>query len=258
MVPQSAQIDLNDADLKTYGFIDLNTFAITAELIDEVQTVTSALTTMGIDTMREFARLVSLTLDSAGPSVQSLVDTDFLDQLRAKPVSLYNLPAAASCPIDVAGWITDALGLSSNVLCSSMTFRTPLKFLEAYAGTMHLGANAVVVSVQCPSCLGMFLVCAGPYGSHEDIRGAAAYRFSGLKYELALQGGVGVLIKDGRTVGRFLWVSPTCACSKITGFELHLEAVMLPRQNHYNYGEQHDAEWAPVAQKRALASKGQE
>jgi hypothetical protein len=114
------------------------------------------------------------------------------------------------------------------------------------------------VSLQCPTCLETFLVRAGPYRSHEDIKGAAAYRFPGLKYEFTLKDGVGVLVKDGQTVGRLLWASPTCGCSKITELELQLEAVMLPRQNRYSYGEQHDAEWVPVTQSKALAVKGQQ
>lgn len=45
-----------------------------------------------------------------------------------------------------------------------------------------------------------------------QILGAVAYRIPGLKYVFTHEGGAGILVKDSRIVGCFVWGIPTCNC----------------------------------------------
>jgi hypothetical protein len=286
MIPSWALVEPNDVDIRRYGYLDLVTFAmgpeimpptfrdirfrsgnpiIQAENIGVVQYVRRISGNPG--TLSTASILLRLTLESTGPDVDAFVKTiggrlygqdpdkiferlsegDRMCGLRDKLSALYD-----SCPEDpdgITSWIAEAMGLSNTSLeCPVSVGLSPMRFLEAHGGTLHLGSCGVVVSVNCPRCHKAFLLRVALLKPELHVIGVRGYRVPGLKYEFTHAGGAGFLLKNGRIVGRFIWGTPTCACSKLEEVEVLLDDLPLPRPNHTNYGQQTDKTWYPVSQ----------
>ncbi|KIW01132.1 uncharacterized protein PV09_07418 [Verruconis gallopava] len=134
----------------------------------------------------------------------------------------------------------DALGLSNSSLKSTVgNPRSPIDWMLGHGYTIHLGEALTmrIVDITCPACHVTFLLRVALYSRDTaTITGAHAFRVPGLKFANTLAGGVGLLIKDGRSVGRFLWGTPTCECEKLRKVEIKLDSLPLPEQNTLDYG----------------------
>ena len=127
-----------------------------------------------------------------------------------------------------------------------MSTVTPMRFLDAHGGTQDLGHLAATVGVQCGVCCKILLLRVAMLSSKSQMLGARAYRAPGLKYEYGHAGGAGLLVKDGRIKGRFIWGTPTCDCPKLADVEMPLEPIALPRSNYLEYGHRKEWGWHPI------------
>lgn len=135
---------------------------------------------------------------------------------------------------DIGRSVADVMGLSNTALNRSMI--SPIDIMGAHGGTMHLNRSGALVGVDCSRCHGRFLISAGLLEPPSQILGAVAYRIPGLKYVFTHEGGAGILVKDSRIVGRFIWGMPTCNCPKLEEVEVQLGRFPKPKQNKTEYG----------------------
>ena len=128
------------------------------------------------------------------------------------------------------------MSLSNTSLQTPVSELGPIQLVYGHGDIIHLGVSSGFVSVACPTFQRSFLICVAMFKLESCILGAAAYRIPGLRYHFTLAGRMGLLMKEQRVVGRFLWATPTCACPKMGEAEIVLEDIPLPRPNGYQYG----------------------
>ncbi|KAL3297422.1 hypothetical protein RB213_011330 [Colletotrichum asianum] len=89
----------------------------------------------------------------------------------------------------------------------------------ALGGTVHgdMRHQGWLIAAQCPTCRRNFVYRAAIYNQRSEAFGAIAYRIPGLRYSKYTTSpeGVGILVKEGRIVGRLLWATPACACPPV-------------------------------------------
>ncbi|KAH9987667.1 hypothetical protein F4779DRAFT_638704 [Xylariaceae sp. FL0662B] len=137
---------------------------------------------------------------------------------------------------DIADLVADAMGMSNTALENPVSETSPIDYLEAHGKTMHLNGSVALVGISCSCCQRRFLLRVGLLQPLSQVLGAVAYRIPGLKYYFTHEGGAGMLIKDGRMVGRFIWGTPTCDCPKLEEVEMRLSYLPVPRPNTTEYG----------------------
>ena len=230
--------------------------------------------------MKSFSSLVRLAVRCSGTDVDAFVDTigsrmyaqspeqissllrerDARSQLQQRLKTLSDSPNPSDEHREEAfAWIAEAMGFSNYKLAFEMSPLTPLNFLEAHGGTAHLGRCCGAVPVECPRCVKTFPIRLALYCQPKDVVGARAYRIPGLKFRYTLRGGCGLLLKDKRVVGRFLWGTPTCECDKLTEVEVILDCLPQPTPNTHLYGragkdEMDEYGWIPVDVGRKIKS----
>lgn len=89
----------------------------------------------------------------------------------------------------------------------------------ALGGTVHgdMRYQGWLIAAQCPTCRRNFVYRAAIYNQRSEAFGAIAYRIPGLRYSKYTTSpeGVGILVKEGRIVGRLLWATPAYACPPV-------------------------------------------
>lgn len=294
MIPASAQTDAEDILVQSCGYLDLTTFTLggqqepptfadvrfcplsgnlimQAEGIGQVQRI-KRVEWSRLSHFETASILVRLVLESTGPDVDQFVNAlggrlygqvpdRIFDRLREGgrmgqlQTMLQSLHGSMFENRDEATrWIVDAMGLSNTTLGSPMSIGSPMEFLEAHGGTIHLGDHGAVVSVTCKRCNGEFLLRAALIKPDSVVEGATAYRIPGLKFEFGHAGGSGFLLQhDHQIVGRLLWAIPTCGCLKREEIEVNVPDLPLPRSNTFRYGEQ--SGWVPVNSTARIRTK---
>ena len=66
--------------------------------------------------------------------------------------------------------------------------------------------------VECPSCEKAFVYRVYHYNGGNEMLNASVYRIQGLGYEGTLPNGVGLVVKNGRIVGKMVYGTPACEC----------------------------------------------
>ena len=291
MIPEFAKTKLSEVDTQIYGFLDLSTFALGAEIspptfkdvefrlghpIMTVETIGAVRSIRRInwrrDNLSTFTDLLRLTLEFTGLDTNALVDTlggrfygqipaEILrrlseeDRLRQFQDKLKQFLASNSENSDnIAEWIAEAMGLSNTTLESRMNPLTPMRFVETHGGSIHFINSGAVVEVSCYECHKSFLVRVVPLKPDSCVLGATAYRVPGLQYTFTLAGGAGLLVKNGCNVGRLLWGAYTCACPKLGNHEIPLHNLSLPRPNEYEYGKQDSEGYTHLAIEATIKS----
>jgi hypothetical protein len=149
---------------------------------------------------------------------------------------------------DLEVWVADALGLSNTLVPGPIPNGTPpINNLTAHGGTLHYGNAGGLVCVRCQHCSTDFLVRAGLLKPASQIIGAVAYRVPGLKYDWTTESGTGIIVKNKKVVGRFLWAIPTCDCDKLEDATVEIPDVAMPKSNEFVYGSMNvtQGEWLP-------------
>ncbi|KAI9700953.1 MAG: hypothetical protein M1820_006598 [Bogoriella megaspora] len=293
MVPSMAQREPEASDLQGYGFCDLSTFVVGSEVLSptfsdvkfnsgnpiiQVEHVGSVRRIECIDWSKRawgvLSEIIRLVVDYTGLDIHLFVNTmsrlyglkpskvlNLLEQAnqlhelnnRIKAIRIRDVPNME----EMTAWIAEAVGLSNRKLESDVVNMdlTPMDFLEAHGGSLHLGDCAVLIAVTCHRCQNDFLLRVALLEPVEHISGAEAFRIPGLRYEHTLAGGAGFLMKNGRVVGRFLWGIPTCACPKLVALEFPLDGIPSPHPNNYQYGcHQEIKEWLHLKLERRIKS----
>lgn len=125
--------------------------------------------------------------------------------------------------------IGELIGLSDTSLGEAHEDpQTPMTFLQHHGGTLHHGPAGAIVGVSCAQCRGIFLLRILLLRPPSALTGAKAYRISGLKYRFSHAGGMGMLVLNGKMVGRFVWGTPTCECDKLAQIEVAVDDLPLP------------------------------
>lgn len=283
MIPASVQREPNETMMRSTGYLDLVTYAMGPERgrgtfeirfrsdnpIFKAEVVGVVHQIRQIDWIKEntrsllrtFTILCKLTLEFTGLDIDAFVATivrlygqshekvlnllskgDQLHQLQDNLSTLHNTSLEDS--EDNAARIADVLGLPNLSLVKD--FASPMQFLSAHGGSLHLGNAGAIVIVNCYRCNGNFPIRVALLKPASSLLGVKAYRIPGLKYLYTQVGGVGFLHQDGHIVGRFLWGIPTCECPKIEEVEVHLDDFPLPRPNTCIYGFQAEAGRLPI------------
>jgi hypothetical protein len=85
--------------------------------------------------------------------------------------------------------------------------------LAARYGTIHCHDYNHLLSVTYGGCGRASVFRTGAFVRETaDLVGATAYRVPGLQYLMSLPGGMALLEKDGRIIGRMVWATPACPC----------------------------------------------
>lgn len=196
-----------------------------------------------------FANVARAVLDHTGPDVDDFVETlgtRLYDQdkgeIMARLATLNRreaLEIALQKQYDVAHrhwpldgfrgskWVADTMGLSNPSLPSHKG-QTPFEYLQHHGSSMHLAHWQAIIEAMCPACHDSFLFRAALYESPTEVRGAVAYRIPGLQYHLTRPEGVGLLVKNGKIVGRMAWACPTCPCHQREMVKLSIPDLPLP------------------------------
>ncbi|KAK7931127.1 hypothetical protein PG985_001839 [Apiospora marii] len=281
MVPASALLHLSDIDAQSYGYLDLIPYALGEEQhppkfskpASELDNIIMTAENLGRVTFIErlpnhqgnmefLPGLFNLTISKSGSNLRVFVKT--LTRLYSLPfdATMQRLETLGLCDqfqahLETAcasgfhftdqevDWIADATKLRSR--SSPGATDTPLGYLNGHGGTVHLGDASGVVVVKCQLCGEHFLLRVAMFRDEQHISHAQAYRLPGLKYRFSLPGGAGVLVKDKRIVGRFIWGVPTCDCDLAERVEVALNDLPLPKPNRYDYGSSEEKGWRPVS-----------
>lgn len=255
MIPASAQLGPEEANMRSYGYLDLYTFALGFEqkfpkfpnvtfthagnpqvqlenigLVKSAKRLRKRLYGLQGD-IGSFSFIIREVVHCTGLDVTAFVETiarlygqkpegvikrlETYDQRceileKLKLAKEYNLASE-----DSVTWIAESLGISDISLNNPMSNLSPRAFLNAHGCSLHLDDSAALVAISCYACKREFLIRVALLRSEIHVVGTTAYRIPGLKYEFTHEGGAGLLLKDGRAVGRFLWGTPTCECDKL-------------------------------------------
>ncbi len=110
-----------------------------------------------------------------------------------------------------------------------------IAFVDSHGGTIHVGYAGLscLFSVFCPSCHGTFVFRAGLFEPPCNFGDYIAYRIPGLKYHYSHSNGMGIVMKDGRIVGRMAWATPACECSETEKVKIKMLALPVPSPKPY-------------------------
>lgn len=283
IIPASARVSPTEDHVRSCGYIDLVSFALGAETMPptfreiKFRDGNPIIQAENIGTVQFIKRvadgrrsplstlttLLRMCLESTGLDVDAVVNTvgtrfygqhnvrilehlsegkrrqDLQDWLRM----LYDTYDADS--EQIASRIADVMGLSNTALNPASSL-SPMKFLSAHGGGLHLGRCNVVANITCAKCQKDFLIRVALLKPGSQLLGVKAYRIPGLKYDFTHPGGAGFLLENGRIVGRFLWGTPTCECEKLEEVEVLLDDLPLPRPNNIEYGKETGRKWYPI------------
>ncbi|KAI1329145.1 hypothetical protein F5Y16DRAFT_113179 [Xylariaceae sp. FL0255] len=272
MTPASALVEPTDHQLKSYGYNDLAIFGlgvqtypptypkvrfasgnpcIRAEFIGTVKSikqrgapnvavlnnVSMTIETTGVDA-REFVSTLGARLYGKNPSDLSkhLLEGSRIERLRQQ-LSVFRNASTSAHAKDVANQIAENIGLK----------KFPSNALTTHGATLHLERGNAVVCITCSRCHRDFLFRVASLRPPSQLVGARAYSVPGLKYRGTHAGGCGLLIKEGRTVGRFVWGTSTCECDKLEEVEVFLEELPSPTPNAFSYGQMDNEEWLSLS-----------
>lgn len=213
---------------------------------------------LGADLMAEFAHDASIVLRATGSDLDSFLDT-LGRRLYDKPLGLIeqklaatnqrNKPAAilrerhdkgpeGDWPIegpDGARWVAEAMALSDTPEDSGQNV-SKIVWVNTHGGTVHVGyaGGNCLLAVPCMACHRTFMFRAGLFEPPCSVRGAIAYRIPGLKYQFTHKNGVGIVMKDGRVVGRMAWATPACECLEVEKVHIKMPALPDPSPRPYH------------------------
>jgi len=216
---------------------------------------------LGADVMAEFAHDASIVLKATGPDLDSFIDTlgwrlydekvDFIKQKLAAGSQSNKLAAILqerhdkgpedSWPIegpDGARWVAEAMTLSlTGPGGSAGEPFSRMAWVNSHGGTIHVGyaGGQCLLSVSCTACHRTFVFRAGLFESPSNVRGAIAYRIPGLEYQFSHRNGIGIVMKDGRVVGRMAWATPACKCLEFGKVKIKMPALPDPRPRPYSF-----------------------
>ncbi|KAM0322690.1 hypothetical protein ACHAQA_009281 [Verticillium albo-atrum] len=197
-----------------------------------------------------FSRCAAFSLDLTGPNLEDFVTSlgtrlygehkdvimdhlkthDNLEDLEELLRDQYNTPWAEPWSLrgegeECAEWLADMMSLTT-VVGELSESRIDLSY--ARFATMHCTPYSYVAGITCTTCLGTFAFRVGAFAPTADMHRAVAYRVPGLKYKLSHLDGMGMLVKDGRIVGRMIWASPACECRERELVTLHMPDLPSP------------------------------
>jgi hypothetical protein len=247
MVPASIQLDGAEANLQSFGYNDLGTFSVGREIsrplypdvicdskhpsvmmehLGVVQAPRRVLFDDGIENY--MVRHVEITLEITALSVEEFSITlavrlfgrpcqEVRELLNHEFYRQHLLRLLQECHQHqehgkhdalkhVAIYIFDLLGLRAAWPAGSGLSR--LNYMHEHGGAMPLGEAGALVSLTCSRCHHSYLIRAALYKHVSTIQGANAYRIPGLQYSFSLAGGMGLFLRDGEIVGRFILGSP--------------------------------------------------
>ncbi|KAL1622575.1 hypothetical protein SLS56_008686 [Neofusicoccum ribis] len=162
-----------------------------------------------------------------------LVESVYSDLLA--PPKVFDWSAGDNSSIN---WLAEASGLSNHSLrkAPKMKGETPLHFLRARGGSIHGGATGAILEIHCHRCHKGSLYRAALLKHPSKVQMATAYRIPGLSYEYTLSDGIGIIVQDGKIIGRMIWARPACECREIEEVELEYPQWEMPDPNTLDYG----------------------
>ncbi|KAF5236108.1 hypothetical protein FAUST_6718 [Fusarium austroamericanum] len=164
----------------------------------------------------------------ATTSLADLEDKCQLNHLQEVLNGIYNRSHLPRWPIEDENnieWLANILQLSNVRTGHSQSI---LAANNAFFGTIHCSPYDYVVGITCSGCLRTFAHKVGSFVLPTELQYAKAYRFPGLKYRVSLENGVGILVKNGKIVGRMIWATPACQCKITKTVTLGLPEFYLP------------------------------
>ncbi|KAL9948603.1 hypothetical protein D7B24_005308 [Verticillium nonalfalfae] len=207
-------------------------------------------------TYDHFSRCAAFSLDLTGPNLDDFVVSlgtrlygerkeiimehlkahDNLTELEELLRDQYNTPWAEPWSMcgegeECAEWLADIMSLTT-VVGELSESRIDLSY--ARFATMHCHPYNYMVGVTCTTCHGTFAFRVGAFAPTAELHRAVAYRVPGLKYKLSHLDGMGMLVKDGRIVGRMIWASPACECRERELVTLHMPDLPSPLSHDHH------------------------
>ena len=204
------------------------------------------------DNMAVFALEASIVLKATGPNPASFIDTLGSRLYDGKPPLIKQALMANNewdklastlrkrhdeeldnWPIegpDGARWLAKAMTLS---LKETGDFHpepmSRMAYLNSHGGTIHAGHIGLncVLSVPCTSCHQTLVFRAGFFEAPCTALTYVAYRIPGTMYRFSHPNGLGVVMRDGRVVGRMAWATPACDCLETE--KVRIKMPTLPR-----------------------------
>ncbi|UPL01498.1 hypothetical protein LCI18_012432 [Fusarium solani-melongenae] len=141
----------------------------------------------------------------------------------------FNKPALPRWPIqgeDNATWLADALSLSQ---VRSGGTQSILAENSSGSGTTHCAPHDYTVGITCMGCHRIFVHKVASFVLPTELRFARAYRIPQLHYRFSHRNGLALLVQKDRVVGRMMWATPACACTRTETVTLRMPNFFLPK-----------------------------
>lgn len=202
-------------------------------------------------TFDHFSRCAALTLDLTGPNVDDFVTSlgtrlygedkdvimeyvksnETLEDLTQILEDQYGTPWVKPWELRGEGdsgaeWLADLLSLTT-VMGDQSESRIDLSC--ARFATMHCTPYNYIAGITCTTCHGTFVFRIAAFAPAAELHRAVAYRVPGLKYRMSHRDGMGLLVKEGRVVGRMMWATPACGCREREVVRLCMPDLPSPR-----------------------------
>lgn len=207
--------------------------------------------------INEFAHDASIALQATGPDLDSFIETlgsrlyaedsTFIknkltesDKGSKLALILEERHNNGEWPIEGsngARWVAEAMTLS--LIDPGKRGGEPISkmaFVNAHGGTIHVGYAGLncLISASCPGCHKDFIYRAGLFEDPDDVKGCIAYRIPGLSYNFNANG-MGIILKDGRVVGRMVWATPACRCSQLEKVKIQMSPLPEPMPRPFSF-----------------------
>ncbi|KAF4457604.1 hypothetical protein F53441_477 [Fusarium austroafricanum] len=166
---------------------------------------------------------------AASTTMKDLEDKNQVHRLQEVLTRLYNSPDLLRWPIngdDSIDWLADVLQFTKVQPGSGQTV---LAANSSGFGTIHCAPYDYTVGITCLGCHRTFAHKVASFVLPTELQQATAYRIPGLKYATSHANGVGLLVKNGRVVGRMVWATPACTCERTETVTLGLPEFFLPK-----------------------------
>lgn len=156
-----------------------------------------------------------------------------VQRLQNALTSNFNKPSLPRWPIqgrDGVRWLADALSLSQ---VRDGGTQSILAENSSGSGTTHCAPHDYTVGITCMGCYRIFAHKVASFVPPTELRFARAYRVPRLHYRLSHRNGLALLVQKDRVVGRMMWATPACACTRTETVTLRMPKLFLPK-SFYN------------------------
>ncbi|KAL2687944.1 hypothetical protein Neosp_005514 [[Neocosmospora] mangrovei] len=200
------------------------------------------------DLLLSFSYVAKMALEFDGPDVKDFVaamqrthgamSSIIMENLEARKevqrlqkalTRNFNKPFLPRWPVqgeDDVKWLAEALSLSQVRFGGTQSI---LAENSSGYGTMNCAPHDYTVGITCMGCYRIFSHKVASFVPPTELRFARAYRIPQLHYRISHKNGLALLVQKDKIVGRMMWATPACACTRTEAVTLRMPKFFLPK-----------------------------